>query len=239
MLIIAHRGASGYAPENTMKAFQLAVDMKADGMELDLHLTKDGEVVICHDDDVKRTTNGQGLIKELTLEQLRRLDAGAWHSEPYAGETIPTLQEFMAVASGTNMLINFEIKNLPYYHKGIEEKLIRSVRDHDMLDRVIVSSFDHYALAETARLEPSMKLGALFSTNIIKPWDYVRQLPFAVYSLHPHYSFVDEAYIRQSHAHGFKVYPYTVNEGEWAAPLAQAGLDGVITDVPDQLKIIL
>lgn len=236
MLIIAHRGASGYAPENTMKAFQAALDMKADGMELDLHLTKDGEVVICHDDDVKRTTNGQGLIKNLTLEQLRRLDAGSWYGEPFCGAAIPTLQEFMTFAAGTSMLINLEIKNLPYYHKGIEESVIRSVHEHDMLDRVVISSFDHYALAETARLEPSMKLGVLFSTRIIEPWDYVRRLPFAVYSLHPDYSFVDEAYIRQCHEHGYKVYPYTVNNEKWAEPLAKAGLDGVITNYPDRFR---
>lgn len=236
MLIIAHRGASGYAPENTIAAFQLAMDMKADGMELDLHLTKDGEVVICHDDDVQRTTNGQGLIKEMTLEQLRRLDAGSWYGESFGGVTIPTLQEFMALVADTNLLINLEIKNLPYYHKGIEERVIRSVHDHDMLDRIVISSFDHYALAETARLEPSMKLGVLFSTRVIDPWDYAGRLPFDVYSLHPHYSFVDEAYIRQSHAHGYKVYPYTVNEAEWAKPLAEVGLDGVITNVPDRFR---
>lgn len=236
MLIIAHRGASGDAPENTMAAFQLAIDKKADGMELDVHLTKDGEVVICHDDDVKRTTNGQGLIKDMTLEELRRLDAGSWYGESFGGEAIPTLKEFMALVAGTQLLINLEIKNLPYYHKGIEEKLIRSVHEHDMLDRVVISSFDHYALAETARLEPRMKLGVLFSTRIMEPWAYVQQLPFTAYSLHPHYSFVDEAYIRQSHAHGFKVYPYTVNEKEWAIPLTKAGLDGVITNYPDRFR---
>ncbi|SDJ20859.1 glycerophosphodiester phosphodiesterase [Paenibacillus naphthalenovorans] len=236
MLIIAHRGASGYAPENTIAAFELAIDQNADGMELDVHLTKDGEVVICHDDDVKRTTNSQGLIKDMTLEELRRLDAGSWYGESFRGITIPTLQEFMALAADTHMLINLEIKNLPYYHKGIEQKLIRSVHEHDMLDRVVISSFDHYALAETARLEPAMKLGVLFSTRVIDPWDYVRKLPFAAYSLHPHYSFVDVEYIRQCHAHGYKVYPYTVNEAEWAGPLAQAGLDGVITNYPDRFR---
>ncbi|MGG1596187.1 glycerophosphodiester phosphodiesterase [Paenibacillus naphthalenovorans] len=233
MLVISHRGASGYAPENTMNAFQLAVDMKADGIELDLHLTKDGEVVICHDDDVERTTNGHGLIKELTLAQLRSLDAGSWYDESFSGASIPTLREFMTFAAGTGMLINLEIKNIPYYHKGIEEKVVRSVLEHDMLDRVIISSFDHYALAETARLAPSIKLGVLFSTRLIDPWDYARRLPFDVHSLHPHFSFVDEAYIRQSHEHGYKVYPYTVNDPEWAKPLALKGLDGVITNYPD------
>ncbi|GFZ91838.1 glycerophosphoryl diester phosphodiesterase [Paenibacillus marchantiophytorum] len=234
MLIIAHRGASGHAPENTMAAFRLALDMNADGLELDVHQTKDGEVVICHDDDVKRTTNGQGLIQDMTLEELQRLDAGSWYGERFRGEKIPTLHEFMALIAETRLLINLEIKNLPFYYKGIEEKIVRTVLEHDLLERVVISSFDHYVLAAIVELEPRMKLGLLFGTSKSEPWSYVEQLPFRAYSLHPHYTVVNEEYIARSHSQGYKVYPYTVNERAWAEPLAIAGLDGVITNYPDR-----
>lgn len=235
-MIFAHRGASGYAPENTMAAFQLALDMHSDGIELDLHQTKDGHIVICHDEELQRTTNGTGFINEHTLEELRALDAGRWYDERFTGERLPTLDEFMSLVAGTKIIINFEIKNIPYYYEGIEKKLLDAVAGRHMLDQVIISSFDHYALCKIAELNPEVKIGLLFSTRIVDPCRYAEQLPFSAYSMHPDFTFVDEQYIRRCHQSGYKVYPYTVNSPQWYKEMQAAGLDGVITNYPDLMR---
>jgi glycerophosphoryl diester phosphodiesterase len=235
-MIFAHRGASGYAPENTMAAFQLALDLNSDGIELDLHLTKDGHIIICHDEALERTTSGKGFINDFTLEELRRLSAGLWFDERFKEERIPTLDEFLSLVSDTKLIVNFEIKNIPYYYTGIEEKLVQAVAAKQMIDRIIVSSFDHYALAATAKMNPEVKLGLLFSTRILEPWQYASQLPFASYSIHPDYTFIDEQYIRRCHEFGYKVYPYTVDNRDWYEKMRAAGLDGIFTNYPDLMK---
>ncbi|GLI06844.1 glycerophosphoryl diester phosphodiesterase [Paenibacillus tyrfis] len=235
-MIIAHRGASNYAPENTMAAFRLALEMDSDGIELDLQLTKDGHVVICHDEELSRTTNGKGLIKDCTLDELRRLDAGSWYGESFAGERIPTLEEFLTLVCDTKLIVNLEIKHIPYYYEGIEEKIVQAIQRFGMVDRVIVSSFDHYALRKTAELNPDIELGLLFATRLIEPWRYAAGLPFAVRSMHPDYSFVDAEYIARCHEYGYAVYPYTANSPEWYKEMRRLGLDGVITNVPDVMK---
>jgi glycerophosphoryl diester phosphodiesterase len=231
-MIFAHRGASGYAPENTMAAFRLALEQGCDGVELDVQMTKDGKVVICHDEAVDRTTNGAGFIKDYTWEELQRFDAGHWFDEKFAGERIPTLDEFLSFVSDKNQTVNIEIKNIPFYYEGIESKIIELITDYGIMENVIISSFDHYALNKVARLNSRIKLGVLFSTRLIVPWKYASQLPFDVYSLHPHFTFVDEEYINQCHSHGYKVYAYTVDKKEWAVPLMKSGMDGFFTNFP-------
>ncbi|MFD0695039.1 glycerophosphodiester phosphodiesterase [Paenibacillus sp. GCM10027628] len=235
-MIIAHRGASGYAPENTMAAFQLAMKLGSDGIELDLQQTKDGHIVICHDEELTRTTNGIGLIKDCTLDELRQLDAGSWYGPSFSEERMPTLEEFMALVSDTKLVINLEIKNIPFYYEGIEKKIVSAIEKFDMFDRVIVSSFDHYALWKTASIHPDVKLGVLFATRLIEPWSYVVGLPFSAYSLHPDFSFVDVDYIHHCHEYGYKVYPYTVNSRHWYEKMLESGLDGVITNYPDLMR---
>lgn len=235
-MIFAHRGASGYAPENTMAAFRLAEKMNSDGIELDIQLTKDGEVIICHDEKVNRTTNGTGYLKDYTLKELQKLDAGSWFSNEFRGERIPTLDEFLAFASKTNLVVNIEIKNIPFFYQGIEKKMLDLISKYKMLDRVLISSFDHYTLAKVAKLNPQIKLGVLFSTRIIDPVNYVRHLPFKVYSVHPHVSFVDKKYIQAFHEYDYKIYPYTVDSLSLFKKLTSYCLDGCFTNFPDKMK---
>lgn len=235
-MILAHRGASGYAPENTMAAFRLALELGSDGIELDLQLTKDGYVVICHDEELSRTTNGRGLIKDCTLDELRRFDAGSWYGHSFTGERIPTLEEFLELVCGSRLIVNLEIKNIPYYYGGIEQKIVQAIEQFGMLDRVIVSSFDHFALCKTAEINPDIKIGLLFASRLIDPWRYAARLPFAVHSMHPDYTFVDAEYIARCHEYGYAVYPYTVNSPRWYEEMRGLGLDGVITNVPDLMK---
>lgn len=236
MFIYAHRGSSGYAPENTMAAFRMAVEMKCAGIELDVQLTKDGHIVICHDEEVSRTTNGKGFIKDYTLAELRQLDAGSWFHEQFKGEPIPTLEEFNDLVKDTEMIINFEIKNLPFYYQGIEKKLAHAIESAGMTEHTLISSFDHYALQTVHEIAPTLKLGLLFSTRLVDPWTYAKQLSFPVYSLNPHWTFVDKDYMEQSHKHGYQVYAYTVNDEQAYEFMKGSGIDGIFTNYPDQFE---
>jgi glycerophosphoryl diester phosphodiesterase len=147
VLRVGHRGAKGHAPENTFASFDLAVQMGVHAVETDVHLSKDGEIVIIHDHTVDRTTNGHGFVKDLTVEELRRLDAGAWFDARFAGERIPTLAELLAWAHD-RVSLAIEIKNGPIYYPGIAGKVIRLLREHDMIDQAILISFDHFVMRE-------------------------------------------------------------------------------------------
>ena len=142
--VYAHRGASAYAPENTLPAFALAMEQGADGIELDIHLTKDGELVVIHDEKVDRTTNGTGLVKDYTLAELRGLCADNG-MEGFSEARIPTLREVLALVKPSDMMVNIEIKTGILWYDGIEEKALRLVQDMGMQDRVIWSSFNHYS----------------------------------------------------------------------------------------------
>lgn len=161
-MVFGHRGASAVAPENTMPAFQTALDMGADGVELDCQLTRDGHLVVIHDSTLKRTTGTDGLVKDYTLSQLRHLDAGGWFNPRFAGERIPTLEDVLALARD-RLVVNVEIKNLPYRYAGIEARLLAAIRQNAFpLDRLIVSSFDHESLIRIQAMEPRVTVAALF-----------------------------------------------------------------------------
>ena len=151
--VYAHRGASAYAPENTLPAFALAMEQGADGIELDIHLTKDGELVVIHDEKVDRTTNGTGLVKDYTLAELRGLCADNG-MEGFSEARIPTLREVLALVRPGNMKVNIEIKTGILWYDGIEEKALRLVQDMGMQDRVIWSSFNHYSIEKVRQLAP-------------------------------------------------------------------------------------
>ena len=181
-LIYGHRGASAYAPENTLEAFRLAMDMGADGFELDVHLSKDGELVVIHDETVDRTTDGAGLVRELTLAQLKALDASNG-KEAYRGARIPTLEEVFELIRDTRHLVNVEIKTDECFYPGLEEKCLELAARMGVEDRVIYSSFNHFTLLKLRQLKPDLKLGMLFGDIMVNPWEYARQLN--VDYLHP------------------------------------------------------
>jgi len=157
MLVIAHRGASGRAPENTLASFQAALDIGVDGIELDVHLSRDGQLVVIHDANLKRTTNGQGLVHEHTLAELKTLDAGGWHSPAFAGEKIPTFEEVLDLV-GRRVPLQVEIKGAT---AGVTEATIAALDRRGLLDTVMMTSFQLNLLPRVRELVPSVEIGAL------------------------------------------------------------------------------
>lgn len=236
-IIIAHRGASAYAPENTMSAFEKALEMGVGGIELDVHLTKDGHIVVIHDEKVDRTSNGSGWVKDMTLDELKQLDFGSWFDKKFKDQRIPTLEQVMELLSGWDGLLNIEIKSDVVIYQGIEQKLIDLVEKYNMVSKVIMASFNHYCLLEVQRISPEMKIGLLYVAGLITPWEYAQKLKAD--ALHPlHYSVTPEM-IENCKEYGIEVNPYTVNEPEHIKKVALAGVDGIITDVPDIASQIL
>ncbi len=232
MLIFGHRGARGHAPENTMASFQTALDMGVDGIELDVQMTKDGKVVVCHDHDITRTSNGTGWVIEHTREELRALDFGGWFSAKFAGEKIPTLREVLQWAEPTNLIVNIEIKNGPVIYEGIEEKTAALIRECKMVNRVIISSFYHPSLLKMKQLDPLIKTGLLYASRPIDPWLQLRATDTD--NLHPHWHYLDAAWLSGPRPHGAGVYAWTVNEMRDWDHIKELDVDAIFTDYPDR-----
>ncbi|WP_085504912.1 glycerophosphodiester phosphodiesterase [Thalassobacillus devorans] len=236
VLNIAHRGASGYAPENTMAAFEKSVEMKADMFELDVQMSKDGELVVIHDTTVDRTTDGTGSVKDLTLEELKSLDAGSWFGESFTGETIPTLSEVLDEYRGrTGILI--ELKS-PSLYPGIEQKVAEELTarnlDKPENEKIIVQSFNHESMQKFHELLPQVPVGVLlgYSPEGISDEQLDRYKAYADY-VNPSKSMVDASLVERIHDYNMKTHPWTVRDRESANFLLEAGADGIITDYPD------
>lgn len=242
--IIAHRGASGYAPENTMEAIQLARELNADFIEFDVHLTKDGVLVANHDVTVERTTNGVGKIQDLTIQQLKQLDAGSWFNqtfpnrakEEYVNAKIATVEEIFQ-AFGTEEHFVIEIK-YPYLYPGIEEKLIKMLEKYHLLedrDKVILLSTSKESLKKLYKLNPNLKLGLLYiyTQDAKISYDELAELQQYISIIIPNYNKLNQEYIRRVKNAGFQIYTYTVNDKQTFYKLLYWGIDGVITDYPD------
>ena len=180
--IFAHRGASGYAPENTLEAFRLAMEQGADGMELDVHLTKDGEVVVIHDETLDRTSNGHGNVRDYTLEELKKFSFHN-HMEKYQGVQIPTLKEALNLVKNSRMKVNIELKTGIYWYEGIEEKTMDIVKTMGMEDRVIYSSFNHYSIQKVLEQNSDAETAYLFSDVPLNMEKYAKDT--GVKGLHP------------------------------------------------------
>ena len=242
----AHRGAAGLAPENTLAAFRMAIELGADAAELDLQATKDGVVVVIHDDTVDRTTDGRGRIGDLTLADIKRLDAGTKFGAAFRGERVPTLSELIdLVKAGGNdrFRLNLEIK----FAEGregqpadLEERVLAVLTQAGFLDRVITQSFHHASAAKMKRLAPSIPAGLLVGQRRqpADPVAAVRQHRVDYYA--PHYSLVTPDLLWTLHQAGIPVVTWTANEPSDTRRLIAAGLgtlsgDGIISDYPDRL----
>ncbi len=244
VLIIAHRGASGLAPENTRAAFAKAVEIGADIVEVDVHLCADGDLMVIHDDTVDRVAGntvqipGTGrAVKRMTAEELKALDVGSWFSPEFSGQRIPTLREALELLKGKCSVI-IEIKKGSESYKGIEGKVLEVVRSLSMEKDILISSFELPALKEVRKKVPDTALGIIFNTDT---WDYVFKSAAKLHalSLYPDKSLVTIGWIDKAHSFGIKVYPYTVNEEEEMKTLIQMGVDGLVTNRPDILKALL
>ncbi len=240
--VIAHRGFSGVAPENTLAAVRKAIDVGADMFELDVLLSKDGRVVVIHDDTLERTTDGEGPVSTRTLEELRALDAGSWFNPEFAGERIPTLEETLELAKD-RILVNIEIKTeavTDQAHGGIVDKTLELVRRLDMMDQIVVSSFDPRALAHARELEPGVKTASLYNAELqedLSPEEVMAEVASNGFNLSRKQ--VDESIVEACHQLERPVAVYTVNEINEMERILDLGADAIFTDYPDRLLEVL
>ena len=238
-LVFGHRGASAYAPMNTIPAFELAAGQGAAGIELDVHRSADGHAVICHDFTVDSTTDGSGTVTAMTLAELKALDAGGWFSEEFRGVQIPTLDEVFE-AVGDRLLVNVEIKSESQDTDGVEQVVADVIARHDMQQRVIVSSFNPLALKRFRGILPDVPIGFLYSSDMpIDTQAIMRDLGLSHEARHPHYAMVDTAYMQWAKAEGYRVNTWTVNDPLRAVELRDLGVGAIITDKPDVILTAL
>ena len=237
-----HRGAPGVligqsgvctAPENTMISFELAAAMKADGVETDVHFSKDGKIVLIHDAKLDRTTNAQGLVTDYTLSELQAFDAGIKAGRQFKNTKIPTIDTLFELCYKTGMLLNIEIKtNDPLMPAALDE----CCKKYKMTEQTIYSSFDHEQLARMQRINPSAFIAPLYGFNMIKAWDYTANMN--AQAVHPRDNQISlyEGYVDKCHDLGIRVHPWTVDDPEQAKKLADLGCDALITNKPDVVK---
>ncbi len=245
MKVIAHRGASASAPENTLAAFRLAAKMGADFIETDLQLTRDARLVAIHDETLDRTTSGSGRVTRVTLEELRELDAGACfrkhrprtgrQSPHFAGERIPTVEEVLAFGRETNMGLYLELK-MPGA-RGAEHVLVDALRVARYADSAVVISFDEKALAAMRAIEPSIVTGFLFSGQ--SKDSVAEAMSLGAKQLLPRADRVTRKLVEKAHENGLEVIAWTVNASRRMKELMAMGVDGIITNEPDKLVALL
>ena len=234
--VIAHRGGRKWAPENTLIAFSKSIELGCDGIELDVQRCASGELVVIHDHELSRTTNGVGLIKDATLPELKRLSAGGWYDKAFASERIPTLEEVLALVSG-KLVINIEVKNAPVEYEGIEDDLISVLAEYEFRDRLIISSFDHQFMLRLHQLNTGLKLAVLADAILIDLKEYAQKLGATCW--HPCYGSLTATAIKEAHGAGLEVNAWTLNEQRDWVEAAKNGLDAIITDDPVKLKELI
>jgi len=236
----AHRGASGwdkqYAPENTMVAFQKALEMGADGIEFDVQLSKDGHLVIAHDERLERVSDGIGWLKDYTLQELKQFSFNKTHAE-YGYVPIPTLEELLQWMQSNAITMNIEIKTGMIYYPNIEEKTVALVEKFAMQQRVLYSSFNHYSLKKIKDLDKTAKIGLLCDEDFIDIPIYPATL--AADAIHPSISIAQKnGFIEKCHKENLKVHVWTVDVKTDMKWLCESGVDAIFTNCPDHARKI-
>lgn len=233
--VLGHRGAMGHAPENTMPSFYKAIELKATMFELDIHMSRDGELVVIHDAIVDRTTSGTGKVSEMTWDEIRQLDAGSWFGPEFRKVRVPRLEDVFDEV-GDRIQINVEIKAGDELYEAIVEKLARLIKEKDLAEQVVISSFHPQYLIEARSLLPEIQIGLIYS----KPReDAVGEAVAAGWqALHPHVSQVTKELVDKAHSRGLIVRAWNPNEIEPMRMMIEAGVDGVGTDYPDRLRAL-
>lgn len=229
-LNFAHRGFKAQYPENTMLAFKKAVEAGCHGIELDVQLTRDGGLVIIHDEDTRRTTGRPGPVGRATLEELRMLDAGE-------GEKIPTLEEYLDWVAGEAITTNIELKNSICRYEGMEEKVIEAVESRGLGSRVILSSFNHYSMQKCKQLAPQLKCGLLYDCWLLDAGAYAQK--YGMDFVHPHFGYLAPDIVAEFRQSGVGVNTWTVNERADMERMLALGVDAIITNDPALLAEVL
>ncbi len=239
VMVIAHRGFSGAAPENTLSAFRKAIEIGSDMIELDIQQSKDGNIVVIHDETLEKTTNGKGKVVDHTLQELKKLDAGSKFRAEFSGERIPTLREVLGLARG-RVLVNIEIKNPShgrYPITELAEKALKEVKKAGMMDRVIFSSFNPFSLEYIEKTEPRARVAFLYHRS----WSSLPELTggreYRVLNLRNIH--LTREKVERIRKEGIKLNVYTVNSKAELEQFVKWEVDGIITNYPDRLIKIL
>jgi glycerophosphoryl diester phosphodiesterase len=235
VLVIAHRGASGNAPENTMAAFRKAVALGATFIETDLQLSRDARFVAIHDATVNRTTNGQGAVHDMTLAELRKLDAGSWFGSEFGGERIPTLEEILEFSKKNDVVFYLEIK--PAGSWGGEHALIGALRESGEIPRAVVISFDPSIVMSLRKIEPTLMTGLLYDGQLDNPLE--KAVAIGARQLAVRGDLVTPAMLAEAKKKDLQVVCWTVNHPAHMRMLAAAGVDGIMSDYPDRLVAVV
>ncbi len=231
--IFGHRGFSGKYPENTMLAFRKAVELGIDGIELDVHFSKDKELVIIHDELIDRTTNGTGLVADYTLKELKEFDASATFTGVYGKNEIPTLREYFELVKDLpNFVTNIELKTGVNEYHGIEKAVLDMINEYNLKDRIIISSFNHFSVLRFKELCPEMKCGFLEESWIVDMGAYTKK--HGIECVHPIFCNLTDEHYAEMKANGRAVNTWTVNEKEDMRRLMSMGVDTIIGNFPDR-----
>ena len=235
--IFAHRGFSGKYPENTMLAFQKAVELGVDGIELDVQFSKDGKVMIMHDEMLDRTTDSKGSISDYTYDELEQFDASYIYRGKVPKNKIPTLDEYFKMIKNTNIITNIELKTGVKEYLGIEEKVWELIKKYDLAEKIIISSFNHFSILRMKKIAPMLKYGLLSETWILNAGKYTHDLGVQCY--HPiQYNLIPEV-IEEIKKYGIEINTYTVNKEEMIRYMIENKIDSIIGNSPDLSKKIL
>lgn len=231
--IFGHRGAAGTYPENTMVSFEAAYQAGADGIELDVQMTKDGTLVVIHDEKVDRTTNGNGFVKDFTYRELQHLDASYKFKKLRKRVEIPTLEDVLVWGKDKNeFLINIELKNGIFDYPGIEESTIKAIEQHGLKKNVIISSFNHDSLVKCKNIAPEIVTAALYMKGLYEPWNYAKTM--RAEGIHPQFRAAQKEMIAAAQAEGIDVRPFTVNKEDLMKKLISWNCSGFFTDYPEK-----
>ena len=237
-LNIAHRGFSGMYPENTMLAFREAMKAGCHGIETDVQMSMDGVLVICHDELLDRTSNGTGLLKDYTYDELLNFDFGIKFSPEFQGEKIPTLEELLQFAKENHIFLNLELKNGLFPYNGIEKKVIELIYKYDFKDSVILSSFNHFSMIKCKDIDSSIKTGLLYEGTFVDIEKYCKNI--GADALHPQYfSLLDAELTKKIQDEGIMINTYTVNHEIHMEALLDLKVNAIITNYPDKLSKIM
>lgn len=229
--VFAHRGFSGKYPENTMLAFQQAATTGCAGIELDVQLTKDGEVIIMHDESIDRTTNGHGLVRDYTLAELKKFTANYTYGDSCPPQTIPTLREYFEFIRTTNLITNIELKTGVFEYEGIEEKVTALVAEYGLKDKIYYSSFNHYSIQRIQKLDPDAFCGLLIDCWIVDIGEYAKKL--GAQSVNACSPYLSESIVQELHDVGVQSMAWTPNSREMLTWLTKNKTDVLITNFPD------
>jgi glycerophosphoryl diester phosphodiesterase len=237
MKVVAHRGYSGLYPENTMLAFTKAAGADADEIELDVHLSKDGRVVVIHDETVERVTGKPGNVRDLTFDELRSLDASALYKGEFGFNPVPSLEEYFSWVKDTGITTNIELKNGSVYYEGLEEKTIDLIKKFSLEDRVMFSSFNHASILKCKTIIPPIPCGFLVGHRVHNAGYYTKTNN--VEYCHPDIGSLDDEAVQNFKQYGIGLNVWTVNDMAGLLRLEAWGCRGVITNFPDVCKVWL